>query len=90
MTSQNQTLNMRLDRASKSALVRAAALRGLKMSDYVRTVLVAQARREVASSGRQVLALTADEQLRFWIALQEKPKPTAAQRRLGRLMRGGS
>ncbi len=88
MASQTQTLNMRLDRDSKKAVVRAAALRGLKMSDYIRVVLVAQAKLEIEASKHQVPALTADEQSRFWSALQEAARPTAAQRRLGRLMRG--
>lgn len=88
MSSHNRTLNMRLDSASKDAVVRAAALRGLKISDYIRAVLVAQARREVDSAGRQALSLTPGEQLAFWNALRETPRPTARQRRLGRLIRG--
>jgi len=88
MANQNRTINMRLDSASKEAIVDAAALRGLKMSDYIRVVLVAQARREVASAGRQVLSLTPAEQLQFWTALRQPVRTTTRQRRLGRLMRG--
>ncbi len=89
MASQDRTLNMRLDRASKDAVASAAASRGLKISEYVRVVLVTQARREVESAGQQLLALTPDEQRAFWHALHQPPRPTARQRRLGRLMRGG-
>ena len=38
---------VRLDEAGKSALSRAAELRGISVSDYVRTVTVPQARKEV-------------------------------------------
>jgi hypothetical protein len=63
-------------------------LRRVSLSDYVRTVTVAQARREVLAAGERTLALAADEQLAFWNALNETPKLTAAQRRLGATMRG--
>jgi uncharacterized protein (DUF1778 family) len=81
-------LMVRLDAESKQCLTEAAALRQVSVSDYVRTVTVAQARREVRASREQVVALTADEQLVFWKALNEPPKLTAAQRRLGMVMRG--
>lgn len=80
---------VRLDEESKRSLVEAAKLRGISLSDYVRTVTVAQARREVAAAREQTLAMTADEQLAFWNALAEPPSLTEAQRRLGSLMRGG-
>ncbi len=35
-----------------------------------------------------VITLTPEEQLEFWTALGQPPKLTAAQRRLGSLMRG--
>ena len=79
---------VRLDEESKQCLAEAAALRQVSVSDYVRTVTVAQARREVNAAQEQVIALTADEQLAFWNALNKSPKLTAAQRRLGRTMRG--
>jgi uncharacterized protein (DUF1778 family) len=81
-------LMVRLDEESKQCLAQAAALRQISVSDYVRTVMVAQARREVRAAQEQVIALTADEQLAFWNALNESPKLTAAQRRLGKTMRG--
>ncbi len=79
---------VRLDEESKQCLAEAAALRQVSLSDYVRTVTVAQARREVRAAHEQVIALTADEQLAFWNALNESPKLTVAQRRLGATMRG--
>jgi uncharacterized protein (DUF1778 family) len=83
-------LMVRLDDASKDYLSRAAELRRISVSDYVREVTVAQARREVLAAGEQTLALTPEEQLAFWNALNETPTPTAAQRRLGAMMRGES
>jgi uncharacterized protein (DUF1778 family) len=79
---------VRLDAESKAYLARAAELRRISVSDYVRTVTVAQARREVLAAGEQVLALTPDEQLAFWNALNETPKLTEAQKRMGAMMRG--
>jgi uncharacterized protein (DUF1778 family) len=81
---------VRLDEESKTFLGRAAQLRGISVSDYVRTVTVAQARREVLAAQEQTIALTPKEQLDFWNALNETPQLTDAQRRLGSLMRGGS
>jgi uncharacterized protein (DUF1778 family) len=79
---------VRLDGASKRILKEAAGLRGISVSDYVRTVTVGQARREVDSAREQVIALTAEEQLKFWQALQEPRPLSRAQRQLGRIMRG--
>ncbi len=81
---------VRLDDESKQCLVRAAELRGISVSDYVRTVTVTQARREILAAREQVLTLSPEEQLAFWNALNETPKLTVSQRRLGSLMRGGS
>ena len=47
-----------------------------------------QAKREIEGAREQVIALTPDEQLAFWNALNEPPVLTAAQRRLGAIMRG--
>jgi len=81
-------LMVRLDSDSKQALTDAAELRRISVSDYVRTVTVPQARREVASAREQTIHLSPEEQLAFWQALQEPVKLTPAQKRLGRLMRG--
>ena len=83
-------LMVRLDDESKAYITKAAGLRQVSLSDYVRTVTVAQARREVAAARQQTLALTPEEQQEFWNALNETPKLTAAQRRLGAVMRGES
>jgi len=83
-------LMVRLDDDSKQSLVQAAELRRISVSDYVRTVTVPQAKREVRAAREQVLSLTPEEQLAFWNALNESPKLTAAQRRLGRLAQNAS
>jgi uncharacterized protein (DUF1778 family) len=82
------SLMVRLDEESKRSLAEAADLRQISISDYVRTVTVAQARREVRAARDKVIALTPEEQLSFWNALNEAPKLTAAQKRLGSAMRG--
>lgn len=81
-------LMVRLDAESKQAIIAAAELRRISVSDYVRTVTVAQARREVASARDQTILLSPDEQLAFWQALQAPPKLTPAQKQLGAIMRG--
>ena len=81
-------LMVRLDAESKQALAAAAELRRISVSDYVRTVTVAQARREVASAHEQTILLSPDEQLVFWQALSAPSKLTPAQKRLGGIMRG--
>lgn len=83
-------LMVRLDRQSKTLLRQAAALRNISVSDYVRQLTVTQARREVAAARSRTIALTAEEQLRFWNALNVRPRLTARQRRLGAVMRGES
>jgi uncharacterized protein (DUF1778 family) len=79
---------VRLDAESKAYIARAAEMRRISVSDYVRTVLVAQARREVLASSEQTITLSPDEQLELWKALNEAPKLTPAQRELGSVMRG--
>jgi uncharacterized protein (DUF1778 family) len=83
-----KTLQARLDPDSKRIVEEAARLRHVGFSDYVRLVLVSAARREVEQAGRQVLQMTADEQQRFWEALNAPVKLTKAQRKLGDIMRG--
>jgi len=79
---------VRLDEDSKSYVTKAAELRRVSISDYVRMVTVAQARREVQQAEQTTITLTAEEQLTFWSALNATPKLTKAQRELGRTMRG--
>ena len=81
-------LMVRLDAESKDYLARAAELRRISVSDYVRTVTVSQARREVESADRQTIALSPQEQLAFWHALEAPAKLTGAQKKLGAVMRG--
>ena len=83
-------LMVRLDAQSKSFLAEAAGLRQMSISDYVRTVTIAQAKREVEAAQDQTIALSPTEQLAFWNALQEPAKLTPAQKRLGAKMRGES
>jgi uncharacterized protein (DUF1778 family) len=81
-------LIVRLDADSKRALAEAAQLRRVSVSDYVRLVTVAHARREVASARERTILLSPEEQLTFWQALQSPSKLTPAQRRLSKIMRG--
>jgi uncharacterized protein (DUF1778 family) len=81
---------VRLDDESKEFLAQAARLRRISVSDYVRAVTVAQARREVLAAREQVICLSPEEQFAFWNALNETPRLTEAQRRLGAVMRGES
>ncbi|HEY1068485.1 MAG TPA: DUF1778 domain-containing protein [Pirellulales bacterium] len=83
-------LMVRLDEESKQALTRAAALRRVSVSDYVRQVTVSQAKREVAAAEEQTIAMTPEEQLAFWTALSQPARLTPAQKKLGKLMRGDS
>ena len=88
-TAGNSTnLAVRLDEQSKSFIAKAAQLRGVSISDYVRMVTVAQARREVSEADQNVMVLSPDEQLEFWNALNHMPMLTEAQRDLGAITRG--
>ena len=82
------TLQARLDPESKRVVEEAAKLRHVGLSDYIRLVLVPTAKREVERSKNQVLQMSADEQERFWLALEASAKPTEPQRKLGKIMRG--
>jgi uncharacterized protein (DUF1778 family) len=87
-TLSGSTLMVRLDSESKGYLARAADLRRISVSDYVRTVTVAQARREVEAAAEQTIVLSAEEQIAFWNALNQPTPMNDAQRRLGAMMRG--
>jgi len=82
------SLMVRLDDESKKLLTQAAELRRISVSDYVRQVMVAQARSEVVAAAEQTIAMTPAEQLAFWEALNSPVKLTAAQKKLGKVMRG--
>lgn len=81
-------LMVRLDEDSKKAISQAAELRQISVSDYVRTVTVAQAKREVLSAQSQSIGLCPDEQLAFWQALQEPVRLTASQNLLRQWRKG--
>ena len=81
-------LMVRLDEESKAILATAAQLRRISVSDYVREVMVAQARKEIAAAQEQTIRLTPEEQLAFWKALSTPPELTPAQKELGGVMRG--
>jgi uncharacterized protein (DUF1778 family) len=87
-TAKSANLMIRVDRLSKSVIAQAARLRGISASDYVRSVVAAQARRDVEEARSRTMILTAEEQLAFWKALQEPVSLTPRQRELGKLMRG--
>ncbi len=88
MANASTSLMVRLDPDSKTSIARAAELRHVSVSDYVRSVVVAQAHREIQAAEEQVIALTPAEQQAFWQALQEPAALTPAQQALGALMRG--
>ncbi len=79
---------VRLDEKSKRSLEEAADLRRISVSDYVRTVTVPQATREVQAAKENIIRLSPEEQLALWTALNEPPKLSAAQKKLGAVMRG--
>jgi len=81
-------LMVRLDEESKAWLAEAAQLRKVSVSDYVRTVTVAQARQEVEGARNRTIVLTSVEFLQFWEALQKPVRLTPAQKKLGAIMRG--
>lgn len=87
-SAQSTSLMVRLDQSSKDTLAQAAELRGISISDYVRTITVAQARKEVAAARAQTIALTPEEQLAFWQALDAPARLTARQKKLAKIMRG--
>lgn len=81
------TIMVRLDEQAKALLTAAADLRQVSVSDYVRSVMIQQASRELAAAQSQTIAMTPDEQLPFWQALSKPPKLTKAQKELGKIMR---
>jgi uncharacterized protein (DUF1778 family) len=81
-------LMVRLDAESKACLALAAELRRISVSDYIRFVALAQARREIDAATEQTIRLSPEEQIAFWNALRQTPKLTTAQRQLAAIMRG--
>ncbi|MBW3600644.1 MAG: DUF1778 domain-containing protein [Planctomycetes bacterium] len=77
-----------LDREAAACIAAAAKTRGVSVGDYVRDIAVNQARRDIRASEHDVIALTPEQQLELWKALQESPQLTDEQRRLGAIIRG--
>jgi uncharacterized protein (DUF1778 family) len=86
-TLRDESLLVRVDRRSKALLRKAAATKGLSVSDYVRSRVVPLARQDVVEADTGVLRLSKADQIAMWRALQAPPRPTAAQRALGKLIR---
>ncbi|WP_339888717.1 DUF1778 domain-containing protein [Rhodopirellula europaea] len=84
------SLMVHLDEESNAMLTAAAELRRISVSDYVRSVVVGQAERELATAESHTIGMTPDEQLEFWNAFSKPPKLTKAQEDLGTMMRGDS
>jgi uncharacterized protein (DUF1778 family) len=83
----DESLLVRVDRRSKSLLRKAAAARGLSVSDYVRSRVVPLARQDLIEADTGVLKLSRDDQIALWRAIQNPGPPTPAQRALGKLIR---
>jgi uncharacterized protein (DUF1778 family) len=81
-------LMVRVDRESKGVITRAAKLRGVSASDYVRSVVVSQARRDIEEQRTRTITMSASAQLAFWQALNAPVSLTRRQKALGRMMRG--
>lgn len=81
-------LMVRLEPRAKKVIAQAAELRHISTSDYVRSVVVAQAERELEQAKESTVGLTPAEQLAFWQALHEPVKLTERQKQLGKLMQG--
>jgi uncharacterized protein (DUF1778 family) len=79
-----------LDEESEAMLTAAAELRRISVSDYVRSVVVGQAERELATAESHTIGMTSDEQSDFWNALSKPPKLTKAQEDLGAMTQGDS
>ncbi len=78
---------IRFDAKRKARIRRAAELRGLSVSDYVRSRIVAIAERDIEEAQTWVLRLGREDQIVPWRALQKPRPPTKAQRALGKLIR---
>jgi len=83
-----ETIQVRIQPKNKEIIVKAAKLRGIPVSDYLRSVVLGQARKEITIKDDYALQLTAEEQLSFWQAIDKEPALTHKQKELGKLMRG--
>lgn len=87
LPSKTASLLVRFDRQAKGIVQRAATVRGLTVSDYVRSRILTLATQDVEESESGLLRLAKADQIAFWQALQHPPAPTPAQRALGKLVR---
>ena len=76
MSAATDRLEMRLGKAEKSLLTRAAALAGVKLSQFILTLALKQARKLIAES--ESVATTARGYRDVLDALANPPKPTQA------------
>ena len=83
-----EVIQARINSENKGLIVQAAKLREIPVSDYMRLVLIDQARKEVTSNEQRVLQLTAAEQIEFWNALDNPKSLTESQKELGKLIKG--
>jgi uncharacterized protein (DUF1778 family) len=86
-SAKDENLLVRFDSAGKTLVKRAAAIHGLNVSDYVRSRIVKLALQDIEEANTGVLRLPREEQIAFWLALQNPPPLTEAQRKLGALVR---
>ena len=64
--SKDANLLVRFDGGTKSLVQRAAGLRGLTVSDYVRSRIIPLAKQDVDEASTGVLRLPKDAQIAFW------------------------
>lgn len=84
MTSSAARLDLRLDAQDKERIARAAALRGVAISAFVRDAVLREA--ESAIAAETAVTLSAEESRRFLAALE---KPFAPNARLRKAMERG-
>ena len=83
----DENVLVRFDKRAKSLVRRAATLRGISVSDYVRSRIVPLAEQDVEEAETGVLRLRKEDQIALWQALRQPARPTKAQTALGRLIR---
>lgn len=84
----SQLLQARVKPAAKDLVVKAAQKRDVAVSDYIRSVIVEQAEREVQGAEQDILLLTANEQRQLWEMLDVDCEINEGQVKLAKLMNG--
>lgn len=72
----------RLDPGSKSIIEKAAKLRGISQTDYLKAILIPFAKQEILEAENGGVKLSKIEQSEFWQALNEPVKLTINQKKL--------